>query len=45
MKHLAKTRAGSSCVLSSCGRVMDFPGQRKPGTAAAEVGDTLAASA
>lgn len=47
MKHLAKSRGGSSCVLSSSGRVSDFPGERQ--SAAAEVvteaADTLAVPA
>jgi EAL domain-containing protein (putative c-di-GMP-specific phosphodiesterase class I)/GGDEF domain-containing protein len=30
MKSLAKSRSGSSCVLSSCGRVEDLAGQRQP---------------
>lgn len=45
MKHLAKSRGGSSCVLSSSGRVCDFPGGREAVAAAAETGAILIASA
>ena len=33
MKSLAKSRGGSSCVLSSCGRVEDLTGRREPAAA------------
>ena len=42
MKALAKSRGGSSCVLASCGRVVDLVGQREPVLAAADAGATLA---
>jgi EAL domain-containing protein (putative c-di-GMP-specific phosphodiesterase class I)/GGDEF domain-containing protein len=45
MKHLAKSRRGSSCVLSSGGRVTDFPVPHAAGAATVEAGGTLAASA
>lgn len=34
MKSLAKSRGGSSCVLSSCGRVEDLGGQHHPAAVA-----------
>jgi hypothetical protein len=43
MKNLAKSRGGSSCVLSSSGRVTDFPLQREP--AGTQAGEALAVSA
>ena len=45
MKHLAKSRAGSSCVLSSSGRVVEFPGQREAPSPVADAGVSLAVSA
>jgi diguanylate cyclase (GGDEF)-like protein len=47
MKHLAKSRGGSSCVLASSGRVTDFPGRPEPAAAQApiEAADSLAISA
>ena len=45
MKHLAKSRRGSSCVLSSSGRVVDLVAAREPVAPADEPGDTLVVSA
>jgi EAL domain-containing protein (putative c-di-GMP-specific phosphodiesterase class I)/GGDEF domain-containing protein len=47
MKSLAKSRVGSSCVLSSSGRVEDLAGQRQPAApqAAAAAGNSIAFAA
>jgi diguanylate cyclase (GGDEF)-like protein len=45
MKNLAKSRGGSSCVLSSSGRVVDLPGHHEPAAAAADADASFAVSA